>query len=82
MPLKRIDPVGGSFQAAVTEDCVVLTVIDWGPKGQPGPMGSVNRYEPKEHDSFVDALTWLRENLDCYSGDWDRIFIVNPERTT
>jgi hypothetical protein len=34
----------------------------------------------KEHDSFTAAVKYLLDKSEVISGDWDRIYIVNPER--
>lgn len=56
----------------ITEDCAILTVIE-SRDGKRPPT-----YETKEHDSFIDAIEYLGGESSIMSGDWDRVYIVNP----
>lgn len=56
-----------TIKAAVTDDCVILTIIEWSPGG----------LDVKEHDSYVEALAYL--NSEGQSGKWTRMYILNAE---
>jgi hypothetical protein len=83
MPLSRV-PVHTARvkDAAVTDDAVVITIIEWAPEHNAeanNRMGSL-QVDVMEHDSFTDATNYLLQEAGIITGDWDRIHLINPER--
>lgn len=73
--LDNVNISGRDIKGQVTPDCVVLTVIDI-----PADGSSPARLDVKEHDSFTAAVKYLLDQGEIVTGDWDRIYIINPER--
>ena len=73
---------GVDITAAITDNCAILTVIEI-PMDTPSLQTQV-RYgrgiDVKEHDSVVDALQYIKGLDFIKTGDWDRVYIINPER--
>lgn len=61
--------LGESIRIAVTPGCVIASVIHRA--GEPA--------EIKEHDSFMEAVRYIEEDLGLQAGDWKRVDIVNVE---
>jgi hypothetical protein len=82
MSMDTVNVSGKSIKAAITDDCVILTVIDT-PRLEGESLTSSLHHgvlEVKEHDSFTAAIEYLRHELVIQGGDWDRIYVINPAR--
>src|SRR4051794_39530212 len=94
--MDTVNVSGKDIKAAVTEECVILTVIDiplhvrrsellehfseadLKELGLDIQIRHGAGIDVKEHDSVKAALKYLDSEL--RDGDWDRAYIINPER--
>jgi hypothetical protein len=97
--LATVNVSGKDIKAAITDDCAVLTVIDYRTEWvESNPLlehlteqelielsqqVNITRrggIDVREHDSLMDALKYIKDEGDVINGNWDRIYIINPER--